>query len=74
MSIGLLLEMVRVDFAIEHGVRTLEGVPADAAFLGSFTDPASDTAYLKFSHPSFEPVEPGVSLPVLRVVHQKVAP
>jgi hypothetical protein len=73
ISFDLLDQMVRTDYVVTGQVECIEGIPPDATLVGSYTEEHSQTGYLVYSHPSFEPVEFGVSLTIMKPVFKKTA-
>ncbi len=73
ISFEMLDQMVRTNYEVTGRVECIEGIPPDAVLDGSYTDQRSLTGYLVYSHPSFEPVPAGVSLPTVTPVFHKYA-
>lgn len=69
ISFPLLIELLtqgsRNMFSDRVGLAPIceQGLPADASFVGSYTDNATSCGYLVFHHSSFAPVALGAELP-----------
>jgi hypothetical protein len=80
--------MVRVPITIQllqgfivHGMKNLNisvdsGIPEDAQYVGSTTDERNLTAYLFFSHPSFDEIPEGQMipdrLPIIQIINSTI--
>ena len=53
---------------------TIEGVPSNAIYKGSFYDKIKLEAYLVFEHDSFQKLKIGDFIPTMRVVIRKINP
>lgn len=69
ISFQVLIDMCAVGWKPNGLLECIEGIPEGSVFIGSYSDDRTQCAYLIFSHPSFEIVPPGNSIPDVRVVH-----
>jgi hypothetical protein len=62
----LLIELLKQDFVVPV-TKTTKGIPPDAVFLYSYTDDRAAQSFFVFEHPSFDAVELGSEIPIIRV-------
>ena len=70
ISYEFLIELMTEGHEQIRPIRVIKGIPEGAVFLHSYFDFERAIGYMVFEHTSFEPVEPGKTIPIIDVQFQ----